>query len=119
MQLAPIPLNEDLRLAALLKLGLLDTEPEARFDHITIAATERLHVPISTISLLDKNREFYNTDKTVSLANKEYLGKELTYNLTEPRNHSYLANGIMRQSHRMLRLEVYQNGADSGKQSRE
>jgi ribonucleoside-diphosphate reductase alpha chain len=42
-----------------------------------------------------KNREFYDTDETVSLANKEYLGKELTYNLTEPRNHSYLANGVI------------------------
>jgi GAF domain-containing protein len=61
MQPAPIPANEDSRLAALLKLGLLDTEPEARFDHITIAATERLRVPISTISLLDKNREFYKS----------------------------------------------------------
>lgn len=48
---------------------------------------------------LDKllqNHEFYKVNKTsISIKEKEYFGKELTYNLTEPHNHSYITNGII------------------------
>lgn len=42
-----------------------------------------------------KNQKFYNIDETVRLVTREYVGKELTYNLSEPQNHSYLANGFV------------------------
>jgi GAF domain-containing protein len=58
---APVPANEDIRLEAVHRLGLLDTPPEERFDRITAAAVERLHVPISTVSILDRDREFYKS----------------------------------------------------------
>jgi GAF domain-containing protein len=61
MQKAPLPDNEAERLGALERLGLLDTEPEARFDSITREATARLQVPIFTISLIDSDREFYKS----------------------------------------------------------
>lgn len=61
MQPAPIPTNEVQRLAALQQLGLLDTEPEERFDAITRAAVEQLKVPISTISLIDTEREWFKS----------------------------------------------------------
>jgi GAF domain-containing protein len=61
MQPAPIPSDEAERLAAVVRLGLLDTPPEPRFDRITAAALERLSVPISTISILDSGREFYKS----------------------------------------------------------
>lgn len=40
-------------------------------------------------------REFYNTDNTIEIETIEPLGVELTYNLTEPKNHSYIANGVI------------------------
>ena len=39
--------------------------------------------------------EFYDVDKTVSLVNFECEGPEVTYNLTEPVNHSYIVDGVV------------------------
>lgn len=61
MQLAPIPSNEDERLAALHKLAILDTEPEERFDLLTKEAVEKLKVPMSMVSILDKEREWFKS----------------------------------------------------------
>ena len=61
MQIAPIPTDEQDRLVALHKLAILDTEPEERFDVLTREAVERLHVPISTITILDSNREWFKS----------------------------------------------------------
>ena len=61
MKLAPIPPNEDRRIRAVKKLNVLDTPPEDRFDAITKEATERLGVPVSTISILDSDREWYKS----------------------------------------------------------
>ncbi|HLF99437.1 MAG TPA: LAGLIDADG family homing endonuclease, partial [Acidimicrobiia bacterium] len=36
---------------------------------------------------------FYNTDETVRVRERVEDGVELTFNLTEPRNHSYIVNG--------------------------
>ena len=38
---------------------------------------------------------FYETDQTVRLVSGEFDGFETTYNLSEPRNHSYVANGVV------------------------
>ena len=39
--------------------------------------------------------EHYKTRTTTRLASREAMGAELTYNLTEPRNHSYIVNGLI------------------------
>ena len=56
MQPAPIPKNEKERLCALQGLKLLDTAAEERFDRITQKAIKRFSVPISSITLVDKDR---------------------------------------------------------------
>lgn len=61
MQEAPIPNNEEERQCALEGLKLLDTATEERFDRITKKATERFSVPISTITLVDKDREWFKS----------------------------------------------------------
>jgi ribonucleotide reductase alpha subunit len=38
---------------------------------------------------------FYNKDETVRLISRESRGFETTYNLTEPRNHSYIVSGLV------------------------
>lgn len=61
MQPAPIPDNETERLRAVQALGLLDTPPEERFDALTREALAAFHVPISTITLVDKDREWFKS----------------------------------------------------------
>ena len=61
MKTAPVPANEQERLEAVKKLGILDTKPEKRFDLITKEACKRLQVPISTITIIDKDREWYKS----------------------------------------------------------
>ncbi len=61
MQKAPIPTNDKARVCALEGLHLLDTESEERFDRLTREAIERFSVPISTITLVDKDREWFKS----------------------------------------------------------
>lgn len=58
--LAPaLPDNEAARLEALHKLGLLDTQNEERFARYTRIAKMLIDAPISTISLVDSNRQWF------------------------------------------------------------
>ncbi len=68
---APIPTNEKARLEALHRLAILGTKPEERFDALTKEAVEKLHVSISTLSILDKDREWYKSGQGI----KEKEGK--------------------------------------------
>lgn len=61
MKEAPIPENELERIAAVYKLHLLDTSAEDKFDRLTKAATQIFHVPISTLTIIDTNREWFKS----------------------------------------------------------
>lgn len=61
MQNAPIPANEKERIEALHRLAILDTEPEERFDVLTREAVEKLKVPMSMVSILDSDREWFKS----------------------------------------------------------
>src|SRR3989338_5370349 len=63
---APIPKNEAERLAALKSLHILDTPAEERFDRIARMAQQIFNVPISTLSLVDSNREWFKSCVGVS-----------------------------------------------------
>lgn len=65
MILAPIPENEKERLIALHNLAILDTEPEKRFDFITKEVKDKLNVPISTLTIIDKDREWFKSKQGV------------------------------------------------------
>jgi phosphoribosyl 1,2-cyclic phosphodiesterase/CheY-like chemotaxis protein len=58
---APLPANENERLDALLKSGLLDTEREERFDRITRIAASAFNVPMASISLIDQKRQWFKS----------------------------------------------------------
>lgn len=55
---AALPEDEESRLGALKSLGILDTEPEPRFDRITRLAAALFDVPIALISLVDWDRQW-------------------------------------------------------------
>jgi predicted PurR-regulated permease PerM len=58
---APIPADEEQRLAALLELNLLDTESETVFDRITAKLARVLEVPIALITFMDRDRQFFKS----------------------------------------------------------
>lgn len=58
---APVPADEQSRLAALRDLGVLDTGPEDRFDRFTDEACEALGVPIALVSLVDEDRQWFKS----------------------------------------------------------
>lgn len=68
MPAAPIPYNEELRLAAVRDLDALDTPPEPELDRLTALVARILEVPICLISLVDEHRAYFlshhGTDRT-------------------------------------------------------
>jgi predicted PurR-regulated permease PerM/methylmalonyl-CoA mutase cobalamin-binding subunit len=63
MMAAPIPSNEEARMAELEGLNLLDTPPEENFDHITERLTRLFKVPIALLTLVDKDRQWFKSHK--------------------------------------------------------
>ncbi|MFA6273716.1 MAG: GAF domain-containing protein [Candidatus Paceibacterota bacterium] len=61
MKKAPIPINDKERICAVESLKLLDTASEERFDRLTKEAIKRFSVPISTITIVDKDREWFKS----------------------------------------------------------
>lgn len=61
MQAPPTPPDEDERLRDLVCLRILDTPPEPRFDRITRVAQHLFQVPISTIALIDRDRQWFKS----------------------------------------------------------
>jgi hypothetical protein len=56
---APIPQNEAARLAALAEYHILDTAAEQVYDELTELAANICQVPIATISLVDRSRQWF------------------------------------------------------------
>lgn len=66
MQSAALPSNEDQRLAALHALAVMDTAPESEFDALVNAAAAVCDTPISLISLVDTDRQWFKANLGLS-----------------------------------------------------
>lgn len=77
----PTPVDEASRIRDLRATGILDTDPEERFDRITRSAVERLGVPMAQISLVDHDRQWLKS------------GQGLDFTET-PREDSFCGHGI-------------------------
>jgi type IV pilus assembly protein PilB len=62
----PTPVREPERLAALGGTGLLDTQAEERFDRFTQQVTESFGVPMSVISLVDADRQWFKSRQGIA-----------------------------------------------------
>ena len=73
MRAPETPANESARVRALWRLGLLDTDPEERFDRITRLAQALFDVPIALVSLVDTDRQWFKSKQglTVSETSRE------------------------------------------------
>jgi diguanylate cyclase (GGDEF)-like protein/PAS domain S-box-containing protein len=61
MTVAPLPQNESARLAALADYLILDTASEAIFDCITALASKVCDAPISLITFIDQDRQWFKS----------------------------------------------------------
>ena len=57
----PVPADEAARLDALRRTRLLDTPPEEAFDRVTRRLSEIFDAPISLMSLIDEDRQFWKS----------------------------------------------------------
>lgn len=67
--LAAVPADEDARLEALRELEILDSAPEGEFDDLALIASQICDTPISLISLIDRDRQWFKS--TVGVDTRE------------------------------------------------
>ncbi len=86
MQEPALPANEPLRLETLQALDVLDTPAEERFDRVTRMARRIFNVPISLVSLVDENRQWFKsclglsateTPRDISFCGHSILGEDI------------------------------------------
>mgnify|MGYP001104967032 CR=1 FL=1 len=81
MEIPKITKNEAERLKSLKGYELLDTLPEQDFEDITKIASEICKTPIALITLIDKDRQWFKSNRGL--------------NVTEtPRDHAFCAHAI-------------------------
>jgi PAS domain S-box-containing protein len=64
----PIPENEKERLRALKNFHILDTQPEEEFDRLTKMASIVCGTPISLITLLDEERQWFKSNVGIDIS---------------------------------------------------
>jgi GAF domain-containing protein len=62
------PTPDAVRVAALEKYAILDTEPEQAFDDLTLLASYVCKTPIALISLVDENRQWFKSKIGLSVS---------------------------------------------------
>lgn len=81
MKIGKVPDNESERLKALKEYSILDSLPEQDFEDITRIASEICQTPISLITLIDTNRQWFKSNRGL--------------NVTEtPRDYAFCAHAI-------------------------
>lgn len=59
----PVGPNEEERLQALARTGILDTAPDPAFDALCAEARQAFGVPIALISLVDRDRQWFKAEQ--------------------------------------------------------
>ena len=75
------------RLAALHRTGLLDTDPDERFDGLARVAAKALHAPIAMVTLVDEDRQFFKS--CIGLTKEPWASQRET-----PLSHSFCQHAV-------------------------
>jgi GAF domain-containing protein len=75
------------RLAALNRTGLMDSEPDPRFDVLTRVAAKAMHAPVALVSLVAKDRQFFKS--CVGLTKEPWASQRGT-----PLSHSFCKHAV-------------------------
>ncbi len=67
MKIGKVPDNESERLKALKEYSILDSLPEQDFEDITRIASEICQTPISLITLIDTNRQWFKSNRGLNV----------------------------------------------------
>ena len=76
-------LNDPARLSALHDSGLMDSPPEEDFDRVTRLATRIIGVPVSLVSLVDDNRQFFKSQVGLGAPYSETRETPLTHSFCQ------------------------------------
>lgn len=104
MMPAPIPADDEARLAALRELLILDTPPEERFDRIVEFAAAEFDVPIALVSLIDRDRQWFKarvglaaceTAREISFCGHAIMQRELFEVLDAARDPRFADNPLV------------------------
>lgn len=86
---APLPENESERLRRLHSLEILDTLPEPSYDDITFLASEIAGTPISLVSLVDTDRQWFKSRQGLDA-------------IETPRSQAFCAHAILKPEETMV-----------------
>lgn len=67
MLIAALPVDEEMRIADLASYDILGTEAEKDYDELVELAAEICECPISLVSLIDKNRQWFKSAKGIAV----------------------------------------------------
>lgn len=81
---APLAPNEQARLDILHQLHILDTAPEVSFDELTKLAAQICECPISVISLVDNDRQWFKSTFNVSATETPRADSFCAFTILEP-----------------------------------
>lgn len=96
MQTAPLPSNEEQRLARLRGLGVLDTLPQKAFDDISALAQVICGTPVALITLIDRDRQWF----------KSRVGVDVS---ETPREVAFCSHAILDPDHVMVVEDMSQD----------
>jgi signal transduction histidine kinase len=90
----PIPHNEDDRLRELYGLRILDAPTEQEFDDVVELASQICNVPISLISLLEINRQWFKAAKGLDVKETPRELAFCSYTITEDEDYFEVADTL-------------------------
>lgn len=95
MILPQIPQNEKERLDALLAYQILDSAPEKDFDDIVKLASEICQTPISTITLIDKDRQWFKSKIGLEFSEGARETSFCAHTLTKPKETMIVSDSLL------------------------